>query len=171
MSENTNYQKNQLFIEEAKRHVKSAKKLTLGHYITSSIYGQIHFFLGTFNAVIAAVTASGSVFQKFTNKEIIISLLSITVAILTALITFLNPDERKRFHLDAATEFESISTKLERFVNVTFEIEKPNEDIEKLLDELLDKYRKARKSYPLPGWSWWFVTEERMKKNWESYSG
>jgi hypothetical protein len=153
MPESLNDQIKDELLKEAQTRGDISQTLALAHYVTSALYGMFNFWVGMLNTVLAA-TASVSALSKIEGSGTLTAILSVLVAALTALLTFLSPSDRNKFHWDAGAEFEMLSCKFFRFVDVMSQSETPNQELEKRLDELMSKYFQVRKSYPIPAWSW-----------------
>lgn len=139
-------------MNEAQKRAEISLVLCVGHLATASMYGAFNFWVGMFNTALAA-TAGVSALSKFDPSGVVTGVLSVLVAALTALLTFLSPSDRNKFHWNAANEFEQLSVKFSRFVDVVSKTETSNQALEELLDELLDKYFQTTKTYPIPAWA------------------
>lgn len=139
-------------MNEAQKRAEISLVLCMGHLATASVYGAFNFWVGMLNTVLAA-TAGVSALAKIDSSGVVTGVLSIMVAALTALLTFSSPSDRNRFHWNAANEFEQLSVKFFRFVDVISITEISNQALENLLDELLDKYFLTTKTYPIPAWA------------------
>lgn len=155
-------------VNRARSYSKGSRIVTLGHYVVSSTYGQAQFILGILNTVLATVVASTTLLASAENSKFLTSFLSFSVALLSALLTFLNADDKKKFHLDGATEFEDLEDKFELFINITINSGITFQELSTNLDELVLKYKQLRKAYPIPNWAWQYAkkrtSEARMNE-------
>ena len=149
-------------IDEARKRADVSLMLCLGHLATASMYGSFNFWVGMINTILAA-TAGASALSQFDSSGKVTGVLSVMVAVLTALLTFLNPSDRSKFHWDAANELEQLSVQFSRYVDVLSETEESVQALETLLDELLNNYFSATRKYPIPGWALAFALKS-MKK-------
>lgn len=139
-------------VREGDRKAAMTLNLAVGHSVTATLYGMFNFWVGMLNTVLAA-TASVSALSKIDESGTLTAILSVLVAALTAMLTFLSPSDRNKFHSDAATEFEILSGKFDRFRDVVAKNEKEYKDLEISLDKLIERYFQIRKTYPLPAWA------------------
>lgn len=65
--------------------------------------------------VIIAAVAGTWALSQFSNYAVVVGVLSITVAVLTAITTFLNPRERANAHLSAGNNYDSLLTRVRMF--------------------------------------------------------
>lgn len=127
--------------------------LFLGHYITSSIYGYVNFWLGVLNTVLSTIAGASALSQLGVSNSIT-GVLAILVAILSALLTFLNPGERGRFHHEAGVKFEPLYVRVSELRDILSDESVSVEVTGKELGALEKKYSELREAYPLPNWSW-----------------
>ena len=163
MSEKTNNQVLENLVEEAKGKADITRILALGHYATATVYGSFNFWVGMLNTALAAA-AGASALTKVDETGILTSILSVSVAVITALLTFLSPVERNKFHWNAGAEFEVLSDRFYMLINVTCNTDKSYQDIENNFEDLLQKYHKARSAYPIPTWAYQFAKKELTRK-------
>jgi hypothetical protein len=139
-------------VKDAGRKSAMTLNLAVVHSLTATLYGMFNFWAGMLNTVLAATT-SVSALSKIDGSGTLTAILSVLVAALTAMLTFLSPSDRNKFHSDAATEFEILSGKLDRFRDVVVKNEKDYKNLEMSLDELIERYFQIRKTYPVPAWA------------------
>lgn len=101
-------------IREAKRIEESALYSSKGHFAAASIWRMIHFCIGLPATVLAAIAAAAA-FSEFDSGHRLGGWISIGVAALSALATFLNPNERAAAHLEAANSFGSLQDRARIF--------------------------------------------------------
>lgn len=90
--------------KEAKRVEEDALYSAKSHFYASERWGNVHFWLGGSAAVIAAV-AGVSALATFNCHGIVAGILSMGTAVLTAVLTFINPNERASAHQTAGNEY------------------------------------------------------------------
>jgi len=79
--------------------------LALAHKYTARQWSTFHLWLGIPSAVLAALSGV-SVFSNLDGSKILAGILSILVASLTALNTFLDPSRRSSIHLAASNKYD-----------------------------------------------------------------
>lgn len=95
-------------IKEAKRIEESALYSSKGHYAAAAFWNSMHFLFGVPTTILATVAAAASAFFQFDKDHIIAGWISIMVAVLSGLTTFLNPNKRSMVHFDAASKYEAL---------------------------------------------------------------
>jgi SMODS and SLOG-associating 2TM effector domain family 4 len=91
-------------IRETSRIEEDALYSAKGHFEAASLWSKVHFWLGVPAAVLAAV-AGGSILKQ---EPAVAVFLTGIVTTLTALLTFLNPQQRSNTHHTAAARFNAI---------------------------------------------------------------
>lgn len=140
-------------IKEAKRIEEDALYSAKGHFNNASSWSTIHYWLGI-PSVVASAIAGTSALAKFAYHEYIAGGLAIVAAILTGLMTFINPRDRSITHLNAGNKYNSLKNKARIFYEIEIEnlsIDKATEKLNRLSDirnELNEKSPQiARKSF------------------------
>src|SRR5579884_1654549 len=94
-------------IKEAKRIEEDSLYSAKGHFNNASTWSTIQYWLGV-PSVIASAIAGTSALSKFPNHEYIAGGLAILAAVLTGLMTFVNPRDRSVVHLNAGNKYNSL---------------------------------------------------------------
>ena len=91
-------------IEEAKRIENDASYSAKGHYEAAGYWTRFHLMIGIPTVVLSAI-AGASALAQFDNHSIIAGFLAIIVAALTAVATFLNPNEKANSHQNVGNKY------------------------------------------------------------------
>jgi hypothetical protein len=116
-SETVVSQRKEEIIKEAKRIEESSLYSSKGHFSAAAFWRRLHFYLGLPATVLAAVAAA-SAFSQFDSGHTVGGWISICVAALSGLSTFLNPNEKAVSHLAAANNFDALQSKARIFWTV-----------------------------------------------------
>lgn len=98
-------------IEEDSLH--SAK----GHFSTAYVWGNLHLWLGVPAALLAGV-AGVSALAEFDHHNTVAAILSLSVAALTAIVTFLKPEERAGQHREYGNRYNALRSRARIFADV-----------------------------------------------------
>ena len=126
-------------IKEAKRIEEDGLFSAKGHFYASQFWEKFHFWIGVPSAILAAVAAASALFQ-FVNHNIIAGILSMVVSALTAVATFINPNEKSSNHHRAGNRYNSLRNKARIF----YKIEMQTISDEKVLLDKLNKINETR---------------------------
>ncbi|MGV8080977.1 MAG: SLATT domain-containing protein [Syntrophales bacterium] len=138
-------------IKEAKRIEENCLYTSKGHYSAASCWDNFHLIIGVPTAVLAVI---GGILS-FSLYNIIAGILSIIVAILTSLSTFLNPKERASNHFMAANNYDSLLTKARIFWSIECKRENSLELLESKLNDLSgQRERLNRDCSQVPHWAY-----------------
>ncbi len=99
---------------EAQRIEEAALYSSKGHFKAAEIWGWSHHVLGLAIVVLAAI-AGAKAFSKIDADGTIAGILSITVAVLSSVATFLNPNKNKTDHLSAGNKYEALVNRVRIF--------------------------------------------------------
>lgn len=118
-------------IKEAKRIEEDALYSAKGHFNNSSSWTTVHYWLGVPSAVASALSGT-SALAKFPYHEYVAGGLAILAAVLTGVMTFVNPREKSVAHLNAGNKYNSLRNQARIF----YEIEIENISIDKSIEKL-----------------------------------
>jgi hypothetical protein len=116
-SETVVSQRKDEIIKEAKRIEESSLYSSKGHFSAAAFWRRLHFLLGLPATVLAAIAAA-SAFSQFDGGHTLGGWISICVAALSGLSTFLNPNDKAAFHFAAANNFDALQSKARIFWTV-----------------------------------------------------
>src|SRR5687768_13912726 len=94
-------------IREAHRIEEAALYSSKGHFNAAEIWGLFHVVFGLVIVVLAAV-AGAKAFSRIDDDGTIAGVLSILVAVLTSVTTFLHPNKKKAEHLTAGNQYAAL---------------------------------------------------------------
>jgi len=126
-------------INEAKRIEESCLYTSKGHFVVAGFWSTFHLWFGI-PAVILATIAGTSALSQFPHSIIIAGIISIVVAVLSAITTFLNPRERANMHFTAGNHYDALMTKVRMF----WTIECWQHDSEEILTQKLKSLSEER---------------------------
>jgi hypothetical protein len=140
-------------IKEAKRLEESALYSSKGHFAAAQFWGISHLCIGI---AISAVSAIAAAFTFSDSYRVAVGILVLGVAMLSAVATFLNPNEKAASHLIAGNNYDALCTRSRMFW--TIECWKDGNTEQVLSEKLRDLYEEKNKlnqSCPqIPGWAY-----------------
>lgn len=104
-------------IKEAKRIEEALLFSSKRHFKAASLWSGFHLFIGVPVVLISAV-AGATAFAQFDKSHVIAGVLSLVVAALTSVMTFLNPNEKAAAHQNAGNKYDSLMSKLRMFWSI-----------------------------------------------------
>lgn len=124
---------NEKIINEAKRIEEDSLYSAKAHFSAGHLWGVVNFWLGTISAVLSAM-AGASALSQFFYHNIIAGVLSIIVAGLAAIITFINPDKRSIIYKGAGNKYKALQNNARIFYEI--EVTTNGTDDKRNLDDL-----------------------------------
>ncbi len=147
-------QKKEEIIKEAKRIEEACLYSSKGHFNAAAFWRKLHFYLGLPATILAAVAAA-SAFAQFDSGRTLGGCISILVAALSAVSTFLNPNEKAASHFAAANNFDSLQSKSRIFWTVDCRGSDSDQVLTTRLKDLAEqKSELNRKSPQIPGFAY-----------------
>ena len=141
-------------IKEARRIQEDSLYSAKGHFVAASVWGNVRLFIGLPTAAMAAV-AGASALSDFDSHNVVAGVLAIIVSGLTAMTTFLNPNERASAHLRAGNRFNSLKNAARTFRGIECLGTRPDEDLAGCVKELAkERDRLNEDSAQIPGWAY-----------------
>jgi hypothetical protein len=139
-------------IKEANRIEESALYSSKGHFRAASFWGNFHIWLGI-PIVILAALAGASFVSKGDSNNVIGGVISLIIAVLTAVATFLNPNERSSTHFNAGNNYDSLQNKVRIFRTIECWEKESDHVLSERLKDFSDQKDKLNKGSPQI--SWW----------------
>ena len=140
--------------KEAKRVEEDSLYSAKGQFVAASHWTRVHLWLGIPSAVLAAV-AGVSALPQFDYNNIIAGVLAIIVATLTAITTFLNPNEKANSHLNAGNKYNSLGNEARIFFDIDCYQENSDAELTKQLKVLAKLRDELNQSSPqIPRWAY-----------------
>jgi hypothetical protein len=141
-------------IREAKRIEESLLHSSKGHYAAAHVWGNFHLWVGI-PMVLFSTIAGAAALAKVDPEHLVAGTLSIIVAALSGVATFLNPNERVSAHLNAGNSYDSLMNKARIF----WAIDCWREESDQVLTERLKHFSEQkddlnRKCPQIPRWAY-----------------
>lgn len=141
-------------INEAKRIEEDSLYSAKGHFVAANFWTNFHLWIGVPTAILAAI-AGVSALSQFDNHNIIAGILAIVVTALTAVTTFLNPNEKANSHRNAGNKYISLRNKARIFCEIACCEEDSDQELAKQLKALAKQRDELNQDSPLiPTWAY-----------------
>lgn len=141
-------------IKEAKRVEESLLYSSKGHFATSYFWGNFHLWIGVPVVLLSAI-AGASALSQFDPKHVMAGLISILVAALSGVMTFLNPNEKASVHLNAGNNYDSLMNKTRIFWSIVCWRDESEQVLTEKLKYLSEQKDKLNQSCPqVPRWAY-----------------
>ncbi len=148
-------------IEQGQRLYRIVQHSSEGHYQDARRWEFLHLVPGIPATIFSAV-AGASALAQFENHNILAAVLAITVAVLTALATFLNPGDLAASHQTSGDKFNALKNNARFFhlIQGSLTDDKGNfilsdqELAKQLQDFLKQKDELNQSSLPISGWAY-----------------
>jgi hypothetical protein len=153
-------------IEECYRIEEDALYSSKSHYNASSCWERRNLYIGIPTTILAAL-AGVSALQDYVWVTVAISIL---VAVLSALNTFLNPSEKNNQHRVSASAYNALKNNVRLFREIDLLKENfPTEEMAEQLKVYSDVRNQLNSSSPnIPAWAY-KKTQEDINNNYASY--
>lgn len=141
-------------INETKRIEEDSLYSAKGHFAAANFWTNFHLWIGAPTAILAAI-ASASALSQFDYHNVIAGILAIVVTALTAVTTFLNPNEKANSHQIAGNNYLSLRNKARIFSEIDCLGESSNEELAEQLKELAGQREELNQNSPqIPRWAY-----------------
>lgn len=145
-------------IREAKRLEESTLFSMKGHHTAASGWSNRHLWLGLPVVVISALVGAATFSQyaeTYPEVKVIAGLLSLAVAILSGITTFLNPNDRENSHLTAGHAFDKLNNDARLFWSVDCWQGDSDAVLTSQLKELVEQKNQLNANSPqVPNWAY-----------------
>ena len=142
----------EIIINEAKRIEEDSLYSAKGHFYAGQCWVNVNLWVGSIAAIFSAI-AGASALSQFDYHNIVAGSLSIIVAGLTAIITFINPSEKAHTHQKAGNKY----IVLRNDTRIFYDIELNEIDDKKAIEDLkkLNERRNILniESHQIPKWA------------------
>lgn len=139
---------------EASRIEEDVLHSAKGHFCAGARWGNVHLWLGIPASVLAGLSGV-SALSSFDNHTIIAGVLALFVGAITAIITFLNPQERAKVHHHAGTEFNSLRNQARIFRQIVMNGQDDDPTLTTKLVALDTRRNQLNENSPqIPGWAY-----------------
>lgn len=140
-------------VREAQRVEEDSLYSAKGHFVAARGWRSFHFIIGVPTAILAAV-AGASALSQMSNGGIVAGVLAIIVTALTAVSTFLNPNEKAAAHLNAGNRYNSLRNRARIFREIEVSSGEPEGALLKRLNEMAAQRDELNQnSPPIPRWA------------------
>jgi hypothetical protein len=150
-------------IEEAKRIEHDTLYSAKGHYEAAERWTRFHLTIGIPTAILSAIAGAAALAQ-FDNHNLIAGLLAIIVAALTAVATFLNPNEKATSHQNVGNKYNALRNKVHVFCTIDSSVENSEQELIKQLKELARQRDELNQDSP-PISSWAYKKAQKVIKD------
>jgi hypothetical protein len=145
-------------IREAKRLEESTLYSMKGHHVASNGWSNRNLWLGLPVVVISALVGATTFSQyaeTYPALKVVAGLLSVAVAVLSGITTFLNPNDKESAHLSAAHGFDKLNNDARLFWSVDCWQEASDVVLTSQLKELVERKNELNSNSPqIPGWAY-----------------
>ena len=145
-------------IREAKRLEESTLYSMKGHHVASNGWSRRNLLLGLPVVIISALVGATTFSQyaeTYPELKALAGFLSLTIAVLSGITTFLNPNEKENAHLNAAHGYDKLNNEVRLFWSVECWQEKSDLVLTSKLRELIDRKDVLNSGSPqIPGWAY-----------------
>lgn len=139
--------------KEAARIEEDSIYSSKGHFYAGQRWTNIHLWIGIPTIALAAI-AGASALSEFQFHSMVAAVLSIVVAALTAVATFVNPNERALAHKNAGNKYSSLKNRSRIFYSIELSVENELNELTKQLKSLDDQRTKLNDESPqIPKWA------------------
>ena len=158
-------------VEEAQRVENDTLYSAKGHFEAANGWKNFHIFLGI-PTVICSAVAGASAFSQFDNHTTIAGILAILAAALTAVSTFLNPNELASAHQNIGNRYTALRNRARTFYTMDALIETSDQELVKQLKELIKQRDELNAgSPPIPRWAYQRARQTVLKKQLQLQQG
>ena len=139
-----------------------------GHYAAANFWMNFHLWIGIPTAILAGI-AGASALSQFDNHNLIAGILSIIVAALVAVTTFLNPNEKAKSHRDAGNKYNSLKNNTRIFRDIDSYGKNSYQEVSKQLKALAKERDELNQNSPqIPTWAH-KIAKKRIEKGEADY--
>lgn len=145
-------------IREAKRLEESTLYSMKGHHVASNGWSNRNLWLGLPVVIISGLVGATTFSQyaeTYPAVKVIAGLLSVAVAVLSGITTFLNPNDKESAHLNAAHGFDKLNNDARLFWSVDCWQEALDVVLTSQLKKLVERKNELNSNSPqIPGWAY-----------------
>jgi len=134
-------------LKEARRVEEDALYSANGHFEDAKLWARVHLLIGVPAALLSAL-AGASALAQFDNHSIIAGVLALIVTALTAVATFLNPNQIATTHQNFGNQYDALKNQARIFCNIRSATETAEQDLVRQLDELNMQRTKLNQEAP-----------------------
>ena len=139
-------------IKEVKRIEENSLYSSKGHFYAAQFWTNLHLWIGIPTSIMAAV-AGASALSQFDNSQIVAGILAILVTVLSAVSTFINPNEKATIHHNAGNRYSSLNNRARIFSEIDAELETDRDLLAKFRSLAEERDKLNDKSPQIPKWA------------------
>ena len=144
----------QEIIKEAKRIEESALYSSKGQFVAAYMWSNFHLAIGLL-MVIGTAGAAALALSPFDPRHTWAAMVYIVVAVLSAILTFLNPNERSASHHNAGNHYDSLMSRVRVFWTIQCGQEDSEAELAARLEALGNEKDRLNLSSPqIPYWAY-----------------
>lgn len=143
-------QRRQEFVKEAQRIEEATTHSSKGHFAAAAAWRGMHVSLGIPTTILASIAAA-SAFSKVDSAHSITGWISIAVAVMSALTTFLNPSAKANAHCAAGNTYGALRDKTRIYRTIEL-LNEPDEALAKRLHQLSNEKNDLNQKSPQIPW-------------------
>ena len=134
-------------IKEAKRIEEGLLYSSKKHFVSAQYWSRVHLCLGLPMVVVSAV-AGAEAFKQFDKQHTLAGYLAIGVSVLSAIATFLNPNERATKHRTVGNSYDALMNRVRIFWSIDCWSDESEGVLTKQLKDFSDHKDKLNQSAP-----------------------
>jgi hypothetical protein len=138
--------------KEAKRIKEDSLYSAKGHFYAAQFWTNLHLWFGIPATIMAAVSGA-SALSQFDNHQIIAGILAILVAALSAVSTFINPNEKANIHHSAGNRYNSLKNRARIFSEIDMNLDTDENLLKKFRSLSTERDELNEKSPQIPKWA------------------
>lgn len=141
-------------IREAKRIEESLLCSSKGHFAAAHFWSKFHLWIGIPMVILSSI-AGASALSQYDPKRVIAGVISITVAAMSGVMTFLNPNEKASVHLNAGNSYDSLMNKVRMFWSIDCWRDESEQVLTERLKYFSEQKDRLNQSCPqIPPWAY-----------------
>lgn len=156
-------------IKEAKRIEEACLYSSKGHFAASSFWNKFHLYIGVPTVILSAIVGTAFIAQ-IDKYKVIAGVISLLVAALTALITFLNPNEKADKHLSSGNYYDSLQNKVRIFWTIDCNSTEDNEILTGKLKDYSEQKDRINQTSPQIPWFAYNTAKKGIERGEAEYS-
>jgi hypothetical protein len=136
-------------VKEAKRIEEALLFSSKKHFVSADYWSAFHVFLGL-PIVVLSTAAGAEAFKQFDKQHTLAGYLALAVAVLSAILTFLNPNEKAIKHKGCGNSYDALMNRVRIFWSIDCWGEESEAVLTKALKDFSDQKDKLNQSAPQP---------------------
>ena len=150
---------------EAERLEEDVLWAEKSHFMISTVWSRVHYWLGLPNTLFAALAGVSAI----NSYEILAALLAVITAILAALLTFLDPESRASAHKNAGAKHNALRGKLRRLRLIELMAAQSEVEVKQQLDVLAQEKASLTSESPHTGGFAYKLARRSIERNQHKY--